>query len=259
MKVAVIIPAHNEEKRIANTLESYSLYFENLRKIKKLDYEILIVINNTFDKTLDIVKSFQQKNKRVIYLNLVKGGKGYAVIEGFKDALKRDSGLIGFVDADMATDPRAFYDLMKSIGHNDGVIASRYVKGAIVEPKPTLSRIISSRMFNYLIRATLLIPYRDTQCGAKIFRREAIRKSINDISLSQWAFDVDLIYTIRRKGFKIAEIPTIWADKEYSKINFLKSGPWMALGVIRLRLLNSPFNSLMRIYDKMLNRLWKIK
>ena len=259
MKVAIIIPAHNEEKRIAKTLEAYLFYFENLRKQKLLDYEILVVINNSKDKTLDIVKSFSKKNIRAKYLNLVKGGKGYAVLEGFKEALRKENDLIGFVDADMATKPEAFYDLIRNLGKNDGAIASRYVKGAIVEPKPTLSRIISSRIFNYLIRAVLIIPYRDTQCGAKIFKREAIKETINFFSLSKWAFDVDIIYTIRKKGFKIVEIPTIWADKEYSKINFLQSGPWMTLGVIRLRLLNSPFNSLMRIYDKMLNRLWKIK
>ena len=147
MKVAIIIPAHNEEKRIAKTLEAYLFYFENLRKQKLLDYEILVVINNSKDKTLDIVKSFSKKNIRAKYLNLVKGGKGYAVLEGFKEALRKENDLIGFVDADMATKPEAFYDLIRNLGKNDGAIASRYVKGAIVEPKPTLSRIISSRIF----------------------------------------------------------------------------------------------------------------
>ena len=82
------MPAYNEEKRIGKTLEEYSSFFENLRKSKKIDYEILVVINNTKDNTEKVVKSYSKKNKRIIYLNLVRGGKGYAVIEGFKDALK---------------------------------------------------------------------------------------------------------------------------------------------------------------------------
>ena len=87
MKISIIIPAYNEEKRIGNTLQVYSAYFESIRKLKSLDYEILVSINNTTDKTLEIVKKFQKKDKRIIYLNLPKGGKGYAIIEGFKDAL----------------------------------------------------------------------------------------------------------------------------------------------------------------------------
>ena len=258
-KISIIIPAYNEEKRIGTNLKNYSDFFESLRKSKKLDYEILIVINNTKDRTLEIVQKQAKANNRIGYLDLVRGGKGYAVLEGFKDALKRNNSLIGFVDADGSTSPEAFYDLIASIGDNGGVIASRYAPGALVEPKPSRGRIISSRAYNSFIRALLLIPYRDTQCGAKLFRKEAIRDVLPKLTLSKWAFDVDLIYSIRKEGYKIKEIPTTWSDKEYSKINFMKAGPWMALGVMRLRLLNSPFKSLIRIYDKLLNKIWRLR
>ena len=251
-KVSIVIPAYNEEKRIGKTLETYSNYFERLRKKRELDYEILIVINNTTDKTEYIVKAWRKKNKKIRYLNLIRGGKGYALIEGFKDALKRDNNLIGFVDADMATSPEYFYDLIKFIDVYDGVIASRYMKGSIIEPKPTIQRLIAKRIFNFLIRIVLFLPYRDTQCGAKIFKRYALEKVLQDISMSQWAFDVDLLYSLKKIGFRIKEIPTKWSDKEYSKINFWKAGPWMALGVIRLRMINSPLKKFVRIYDKFL-------
>jgi len=251
MNISIVIPAYNEEKRIAKTLEAYSNYFNKISK-KSLNYEILVVINATTDKTESIVKKLKKKNKRIKYLNLKEGGKGFALIEGFKDALKRSNDLIGFVDADLATGPEAFYDLIKKINNYDGIIASRYIKGSIVQPKPTIQRIISSRIFNFLVRSLFLFSYKDTQCGAKLFKREAISKTISAIGITKWAFDVDLLYNLRKKGFVVKEIPTKWSDKEYSKINFLKAGPFMALGVIRLRILNSPFKKFIKIYDKLI-------
>src|SRR3989338_5096395 len=258
-KASIVIPAYNEEKRIGKTLEAYSDYFETLRKEKKLEYEILIVINNTEDRTEEIVKKFVRKNNRIRYLNFKKGGKGFAVMEGFKDALKRKNNIIGFVDADMATPPEECWKLISSIRDCGGVIASRYIKGAKVFPKQSIQRIIASRIYNALIRTLLMIPYRDTQCGAKMFRRNAIELTLPCMSMSKWAFDIDLLYNIKKRGFKIREIPTIWSDKNYSKINFLEAGPWMALGVIRLRILNSIFRNFIRIYDNLLNRIWRFK
>ncbi|MBX4212392.1 glycosyltransferase [Candidatus Pacearchaeota archaeon] len=250
MKVSIIIPAYNEEKRIGKTLESYSSYFEALRLKKKIDYEFVVVINATKDRTEEIVKKFSKRNSRIKYLNLLKGGKGYAVIEGFRDALKRKSNLIGFVDADMATPPEAFYYLVEHIDSYDGIIASRYIKGSIVKPKPSFSRIISSRIYNILIRTLFFVPYRDTQCGAKLFTRKSLEQTIDSFTMSQWAFDLDVIYHIRKNNFSIKEVPTIWSDKQYSKINFIKAGPKMALGIVRLRLLHSPFKKIVSLYER---------
>ncbi len=251
-KVSIIIPAYNEEKRIGKTLETYSAYFDVLRKRKELDYEILVVINNTRDKTEEIVKKWRRRNERIKYLNFKRGGKGFAVIEGFKDSLRRNNDFLGFADADMATLPEEYYKLIISLKDFDGVIASRYINGAVIEPKPTMQRLFAKRLFNILVRAMLLLPFKDTQCGAKVFKRGAIEKVLGNISLSQWAFDVDLLYSLKKAGFRIKEIPTRWHDKEYSKINFWRAGPWMALGVLRLRLINSPLKGIIKVYDKIL-------
>lgn len=248
-RLSIIIPAHNEERRIGATLEAYTSFFDSLVKIDMLDYEIIVVLNACKDKTKDVVKKHQ--TARIKILEFVQAGKGFAVIEGFKDALKRNNELVGFVDADLATPPEAFYDLITKIGNYGGAIASRYIPGSIVNPKPTIQRIIASRIFNLFIRAILFMPYRDTQCGAKLFKRKAIESVISNLSMSQWAFDVELLYHLRKKGFVIKEIPTRWSDKEYSKIHFAKAGPFMALSIVRLRLLNSPFKSFVKVYNKM--------
>jgi len=260
MKISIIMPAYNEEKRIGKALEAYSKFFGTLSKKERLDYEIIVVINNTTDRTEEIVNKHKKKNKKIRYLNLKRGGKGYAITEGFKDSLKRKSDLIGFVDADLATPPQAFYFLIRKLNNNDGIIASRYIQGSIIKPKPSFSRYVSSRVYNFLIRSLFLIPYRDTQCGAKVFKRQAIKKIVNLLSFSKWAFDIDLIYTLRNNGFKIGEAPTIWSDKGYSKINFLKAGPMMVLGAIRLRIINSIFKRFIKIYDKLIFTLiWRKK
>lgn len=254
MRLSIIIPAYNEEKRIEEKLAVYSKYLSNLMKEKKIDYEILVVINATKDKTLEIVKRFSKSNSNIRYLNLEKGGKGYAIIEGFKDALKRKNDFIGFVDADLATSPEAYYNLLTSTKDADGVIASRYLKSSVVDPKPTIQRIFASRIYNFLLRLLFSLPYRDTQCGAKIFRRAVLEKIIPSLTITQWAIDIDLIYNARKAGFKIKEAPTVWSDRAYSTINFMQAGPWMALAAVRLRLINSPLNFIVKIYDKTLGK-----
>ncbi len=250
--ISIVIPAYNEEKRIGNTLEEYGRFFNNLKKQKILDAEIIIIINNTKDRTPEIVKTYSKKYKIIKCLNFKQGGKGFAIIEGFKEALKnKKSDLIGFVDADMATSPEAFYELVKNINESDAIIGSRYIKGSVVKPKQTWKRIFVSRIFNFLIRVLFLMPFRDTQCGAKIIKRHALEKIINKLLITKWAFDVDLLYLLRKYGFKTKEFPTAWSDKEYSTINFMKAGPLMALSIIRLRIVNSPFRDFMRLYDKM--------
>jgi hypothetical protein len=110
-------------------------------------------------------------------------------------------------------------------------------------------------MFNIFIRTTLMMSYRDTQCGAKLFKRQCIEKSLGDLKFSRWAFDIDLLYCVNKNGFKIKEVPTVWRDAEYSVINFYEAGPRMGLAIIRLRILNSPLKDFVRIYDKLVVKL----
>lgn len=251
-KTSIVIPAYNEEKRIGKTLEEYARFFEERKKIGELrGFEILVVLNACKDNTLEVVKEKQKKYKEIIFLNFERGGKGFAIIEGFRDALRRDNLFIGFVDADMATPPEAFYDLIKNIGDFDGVLASRWMKKSVIKTKQTLLRIITSRGFNFLVKSILFLPYSDTQCGAKLFKKEAIENVINDLGTTKWAFDIDLIYKLRRENFRIIEIPTIWEDKRGSKINVIKVPFQMFSSIIRLRLIYSPFNFMVRAYNKL--------
>jgi glycosyltransferase involved in cell wall biosynthesis len=255
--ISIVIPAHNEEKRIGPTLESYGKFFNDLKNKNSLDYEIIIVINNTKDKTLEIVKKAAAKNKNISYLNFKQGGKGFAIIEGFKKALKSNKSLIGFVDADASTSPEAYYDLIKNIDSYDAIIASRYVSGAKVNPKQSLRRIFVSRVFNLLVRTLFIMPYKDTQCGAKILTREATEKVVGQIGITQWAFDIDLIYRLRKNKLSIKEQATVWSDKERSTLNLKRASIQMFLAIVRLRIINSPLKPFLKIIRPLVAKVWR--
>jgi glycosyltransferase involved in cell wall biosynthesis len=249
-KVSIVIPAHNEEKRIGKTLENYISYFQNLKKNKKIDFEMIVVLNNCNDKTIDVVKKYKCKELKI--LNFIRGGKGFAIIEGFKEALKSESNLIGFVDADMATLPVSFYDLIKNINDVDGIIANRWDERSIINPKQSTIRKITSSGYNTIIRSMFMFPYRDTQCGAKIFKRNVLEKNIHKIISSEWNFDVALLFCLRKEsGAKIKSLPTVWSDQKGSKINLRRTPIKMFLSAIRLRIIHSPFREFVRIYRRL--------
>ena len=245
VKLSIIIPAYNEEKRIGRTLQYYLSFFS--RNVK--DFEIIVILNGCRDHTLAIVKKFINKNREIKYLEFKEAiGKGAAIVEGFKKA-KGD--LIGFIDADMATPPDAFYDLIKKIDDNDGIIASRWMKSSKINIKQPLLKRIGSRGFNFFVRLLFNLNFKDTQCGAKLFKKHVIKDILNDLKLTRWAFDVNLLYSAKRKKYIIREIPTEWNAVKASHFNLFRAIPEMFLGLIRLRLIYSKFSFIVKIYDRL--------
>lgn len=252
-KVGIVIPAHNEEKRIGETLENYLSYFKDLKKKKVLDFEIIVVLNACKDNTKSVVEKYNCDELEI--LEFERGGKGFAIIEGFKEALKKDFELIGFVDADMATPPNAFYGLIRNVGDFQGIIADRWDKRSKVSPR-TFFRKILSRGGNFILRGLFFFNHRDTQCGAKLFRKNLLKKIVPKLGSSEWSFDIDLLFYARREKAKIKSIPTMWDDKKGSKINLKKTPITVLLSAIRLRLIHSPLNFLVRVY-RILPDKWK--
>lgn len=259
MKLSIIIPAYNEEKRIGRTLSEYSKYFDSILKTKKVDYELLIVINNTKDNTKKVVASYQKLNKRIRYLDLKQGGKGYAVLMGFREALKGKNDLIGFVDADMATPPEAFYWLVQRvIDGADAAIADRTKKESKIVPEHTFRRVIVSRVFNFCVRSLLFIHHKDTQCGAKVFTREALKEIVNFLGTTNWAFDVEIIYELERAGFEVVDEKTIWFDMKDSKIKLIRSSIQMFFAIAQMRINRSRLRKLLVPLKKAIKTLWNI-
>ena len=253
MKISIVIPAYNEEKRIGKTLKEYSEYFTKFYLENKVDYQILVVINGTKDKTEDVVKVYQKNNKKINYLNLRVGGKGLAITDGFKKSLDEDYDLIGFVDADLATPPKEFKQLIEEIKNCHGVIADRYAKGSNITPKHSFRRILVSRVYNFIVRVLFSVRYRDTQCGAKLFRKEVIREIFDELALTNWAFDVNILYLSKKKGFYIKSIPTNWFEIEGGNLDIFRTSIQMFFALSQLRLLNSPFRKLLKLISPLVD------
>jgi glycosyltransferase involved in cell wall biosynthesis len=237
MKLSIIVPAHNEEKRIGKMLRTYHQFFSDVRAQNDLDFEFVVVLNGCKDNTIGVVEDLRKTCGDIIILDLPEGGKGLAIKAGFADALTRPNDLIGFVDADMATLPQHFYDLVLHKNNYDGVIASRYMFGSMVTPpRPKMKRWGSKLIYESWVRLLFGLNYHDYQCGAKLFSRAVIANVTPELTVRQWAFDVELLYLCKRDGFKIKEIPTVWADQHGSTLTPIRSGLRMLASLFKLRL-----------------------
>jgi len=247
--LSIIIPAYNEEKRIERTLEDYIKFFSKT----KFNFEIFIVLNGCKDNTLRVVKKLAKKYKQIKYIDIKEAiGKGGAVIEGFK---KVQGDLIGFVDADNASPPKEFYKLIENIKGYDGVIGSRWMKGAKI--KMPLLRKILSRGFHTWVNLLFNLKYQDTQCGNKLFKKKAIKSIVNKLGATKWAFDVNILYLMKRDKYKVKEVPTIWEEPGESHIKLREIISCFVLPLIRLRLYYSPFKPIIGVYNKTLWRFVK--
>ena len=224
MHLSVIIPAYNEEKRIIPVINNFLDSFS--------DIEIIIVNNGSMDNTTNLINRNYKNNKRIKLLDFKeKLGKGGAIIEGMKIAKGE---FMGFSDADQAVMPEDFKKLIKYLKFYDCAVGSRRVKGADIKLKQSLKRRISSRIFNIIVNLIFNLKIKDTQCGAKVFRKNVIEKILPKLKIKDFAFDIDLLYNAKLLGYKIKEVPVNWKHQEGSKFS-LTNAPRMFLSLLRLR------------------------
>jgi glycosyltransferase involved in cell wall biosynthesis len=238
----LLIPAYNEEHRIEPVLREYAGYFQDHYHGK---FQLVVVLNGCRDNTLGVVERVAHDFTSVSALEFHEPiGKGGALIEGLKLAFLAD--LIGYVDADGATPPAAFHDLIKKMPGADCVIGSRWIPGAVLHQEQTRKRQFASRVFHFIIQTLFWMNIRDTQCGAKVMRREAVEKIHSSLRIADMAFDINLLYALKRAGFRILEVPTEWTDKVGSKVTLGRTSLMMLLSAIRIRLVYSPFYKWLR-------------
>ena len=250
MKLSIVIPAHNEEHRLPPMLEAYAKYFDEKYGDEA---ELIVVPNFCSDRTAEVARGISMRYPQVKVINEPKRvGKGGAVLLGAQSA---EGDLIGFVDADGATSSEAFDDLVKKISLDGCIIASRWMKGSDVSPKQPLSRRAASRCFNLLVRVLFGLKLSDTQCGAKLFRREVIQPVLRNLGVTNWAFDVDMLFQTKRLGASIREVPTVWHDVSGSKIEIGRSSVNMFVAMVRLRIFYSPLRFMIPILKPLAERL----
>lgn len=250
MHLSIIIPAYNEEARLGAMLDVYAPFF--LERYGE-DVELIVVVNGSRDKTDQVAHAYQARYPFIQVLIEPKAiGKGGAIMMGARVARGQ---WIGYVDADGATGPQAFDDLVQNIGSAGAIIASRWIPGAVVNPPQPLARRIASRIFNMLVRTLFKVRIWDTQCGAKLMQGEALREVLPQLGLTHWAFDVDLLFQLRRAGYAIIEIPTVWSDVAGSQLKVGRASLEMFLAICRLRLIYSRMRWVVTLYDYTLGQL----
>jgi glycosyltransferase involved in cell wall biosynthesis len=233
----LLIPAYNEEERIGPVLRQYCEYF---RVHYGGRFQLVVVLNGCRDNTLAVVEAAAADFPEIRALEYVNPiGKGGALIEGLKLADKAD--LIGYVDADGATAPDAFLDLVLHCKEVDCAIGSRWIPGAVIQQTQSLKRRIFSRCFHILVELLFHMHIKDTQCGAKVMRRKAVEAVHSALRIADVAFDINLLYSLKQGGFTIREVPTTWTDQIGTKIRLNKGAIGILLSVVRLRLVYSPF------------------
>jgi glycosyltransferase involved in cell wall biosynthesis len=240
----LLIPAYNEERRIEPVLRDYAQFFKENYSGK---FQLVVVLNGCTDNTLGVVQRVAAEFPAVRALEFKEPiGKGGALIEGLKLALHTD--LIGYVDADGATPPHAFLELVKKIGEADCVIGSRWLPDSVLLQQQTRLRRFVSRGFHSIVELLFWLHVKDTQCPCKLMRCEAVEKIHSTLCIADLAFDVNLLVSLKRAGFHIIEVPIEWADQVGSKVTstLFRSSLTMFLSVVRVWLIYSPFYRLLR-------------
>ncbi len=229
MKISIIIPVWNEEKRIEYCLESL------VSIIGSTDvFEIIISADGCTDRTVEIATKYTEKNPFIKLISFKERlGKGAGII----NAMKRAEGDIYLVtDADLSAPPSQFLSLIGLFIESkaDMMYGSRYLPGSKIIRKPPLIRILFGRIFNLFFRFLFKSNIRDTQCGFKIITKEVIETLKNKLYIKGFAFDLNLTIQALKYGFNIIEVPITWEYKGGSKINIIKQPVYMGRDLILL-------------------------
>ncbi|MCE8429300.1 MAG: glycosyltransferase family 2 protein [Candidatus Methanoperedens sp.] len=228
MKLSLVIPAYQEEKRISRVVDSYSDSFG-----KKYDFELIVICDGN-DNTAEIVRSRMLNDSHIRLLEFpARLGKGGAILAGFKEAR---GDLVGFVDSDESVSPSDFEKLINSLNGADCAIASRRVEGSRIVFHQPLKRKVSSIVFNLIVNLMFDIGIKDTQCGAKVFKKRVVQTILPVMRTNGFEFDVELLWRIKGEGFRIKEVPVEWKHEEGSTFS-LKYSASMFLNLLKVRLL----------------------
>ncbi len=232
--ISVVIPAYNEESRLRESLESVCSYFV----ARGLPTEVLLVDDGSADLTAEVAASMRSPDPSLLEIRVLKNevnrGKGFSVRRGMLES----RGLFALMtDADLSTPIEEFSKLESSVidGNFQIGIGSRDIEGSRVEVHQSGVRENSGRLFNLFVRLIFPLPFRDTQCGFKLFSMQQCQRIFELQQLDRFAFDVEILVIGHALGLKTEEIPVVWRHAEGSTLNFFRDGPRMLLDLLNIR------------------------
>lgn len=223
--LTVVIPAFNEERRLPATLAAVVAHLRE----RGVPFEVVVADDGSADGTAALAAD---AGTEVRVLRLPHRGKGAAVRAG---VLASSGDLVLMTDADLSTPMAELDGLLAALARSDIAIGSRNVAGARVAVPQRVGRRVMGRTFNLLVRALLLPGLRDTQCGVKLYRREAALAVFERCRSDGFAFDVEALAVARGLGYQVAEVPVEWRNSSDSRVRPLVDVPRMFLELLAIR------------------------
>jgi glycosyltransferase involved in cell wall biosynthesis len=236
---SIVIPAYNESARIGEAL----LEVSGCIRARGWRAEVLVVDDGSTDDTAAMVLGWAAAHPEVRLLrNERNRGKGYSVRHGMLHAA---GAVVMFTDADMSSPMEEAERLFAAIAAGaDVAIGSRWLAGKRIVHQQPLYRRFFGRCFNALTRMVMRLPFADTQCGFKAFRREAAQMVFGLQRIERWGFDPEVLFIAITRGLRVAEVPVTWGHDERSRISYLRDGMQMLKELVFIR-----FNALSGRYD----------
>ena len=213
VEYSIVIPAYNEGTRLVPTLDRVLGFIRQ----QGWSAEVLVVNDGSRDDTAEVVRSYAERHPAVRLIeNPGNRGKGFSVRHG---VLKATGDWILISDADFSTPIEEIATLrQKAADGFDLVIGSRALRPELVAVHQAWPRESAGKFFNLIMRTTTGLPFRDTQCGFKLVRREPAQEIFERQKIGGFGFDVEVLYLARKLGYRAAEVPVRWANAPGSKV-----------------------------------------
>jgi glycosyltransferase involved in cell wall biosynthesis len=236
--LSVIIPAYNEERRLADSLKQIKQYLDT----QEYAAEVIVVDDGSVDRTTDIVEALMGQDARLRLIRAPHGGKGHACKQG---VFAGRGQWLFLCDSDLSMPIEDLSKFMPRLrGNLDIVIASREVLGARRYGEPPY-RHLMGRVFNGLVRLLAVHGIQDTQCGFKCFRADVARDIFTVQTINGWGFDVEILFVAQKRGYHIGEVAIDWYYRSHSKVNPVRDTINMFREVWQVRL-----NDWRGVYEK---------
>jgi glycosyltransferase involved in cell wall biosynthesis len=218
-QLSIVIPAYNESARIEKTLERVMECVE----AQSWDAEVLVVDDGSRDETSAIIQRWMERYPRLhLVQNPGNRGKGYSVRNGL---LQAAGDVVMFTDADLSAPMEEAERLLAAIAAGaDVAIGSRWMDRTRQTIHQPLYRQFFGRCFNWITRAVMGLPFKDTQCGFKAFKRPAAQVIFRLQRIERWGFDPEILFIARKLKYSIVEVPVTWGHDERSRMSYLKDG-----------------------------------
>lgn len=230
--LSIVIPAYNEEARLPATLRTI---LEYLGRSFPGQFEILVVDDGSSDRTAAITEEIARERAEVRLLrNPGNRGKGYSVRHGM---LQARGDWVLFTDADLSAPIEELEKLRAAVEREQAAIAigSRALDRSLIGVHQPWWREWAGRIFNGIMRVVVGLPFRDTQCGFKLFRRDAVEAIFPRQRIERFGFDVEVLYLARKLGFRTVEVPVRWNHAEGTRVSMLRDSLDMFLDLLRVR------------------------